>query len=154
MNNPDKNEDLVGEITEIVNRETKAWDTQDTELLMSIFHPDMVWPWPKDSKSHDPLDWIIPWGKYNYERWKDLWQGLFDHYTLVDNKREIKKIEISEQGDGAFAVVDIDTLWRDEEGNEDHWFGRVCKVYSKCGNEWKMTMHTGVLDYSIIKKEK
>jgi hypothetical protein len=23
----------------------------------------------------------------------------------------------------------------------------VCKVYSKVGSEWKMTMHTGVLEY-------
>ncbi len=36
------------EIEEIVNRETRAWDTQDVELLMTIFHPDMVWPWPAD----------------------------------------------------------------------------------------------------------
>ena len=83
-------------------------------------------------------------------RWKELWQGLFDAFKLVHNRREIKKIEISEEGNGAFAVVDIDTLWRDEDGNEDHWIGRVCKVYSKCGDEWKMTMHTGVLDYSIL----
>jgi hypothetical protein len=27
------------------------------------------------------------------------------------------------------------------------WKGRVCKVYSKVGQEWKMTMHTGVLVY-------
>ena len=45
------------EITEIVNRETRAWDTQDVDLLISIFHPDMVWPWSKTSKSHDPCDW-------------------------------------------------------------------------------------------------
>jgi hypothetical protein len=40
-------------------------------------------------------------------------------------------------------------LWRDADGgNESHWKGRVCKVYSRVGNEWKMTMHTGVLEYS------
>jgi len=141
----------IEEIREIVNRETFAWDTQDVKLLLTIFHPDMVWPWPKSSKSHDPLDWIIPWGKFNYKRWKNLWQGLFDNSTLIHNRREIKLIKISEQGDGAFAVVDIDTLWKDENGKEDHWYGRVCKVYSKCGEEWKMTMHTGVLDYSMLK---
>jgi hypothetical protein len=32
------------EIEEIVNRETRAWDTQDVDLMLSIFHPDMVWP--------------------------------------------------------------------------------------------------------------
>ena len=61
--------------------------------------------------------------------------------------RETKKVEVSEQGDGAFAVVDIDTLWRDPEGDQMRRQGRVCKVYLKVGQEWKMTMHTGVLVY-------
>ena len=65
----------------------------------------------------------------------------------VRHEREIRKIEVSEEGDGAFAVVDIDTLWRDPEGNDRRWKGRVCKVYSKVGGEWKITMHTGVLEY-------
>jgi ketosteroid isomerase-like protein len=69
-------------------------------------------------------------------------------YTRARAKRqETKKVEVSEQGDGAFAVMDIDTLWRDVEGEEMRWEGRVCKVYSKVGEEWKMTMHTGVLVY-------
>ena len=53
------------EITEIVKRETKAWDTQDVNLLLSIFHHDMVWPWPKTPTSHDPLDWELVLGKFN-----------------------------------------------------------------------------------------
>ncbi len=138
------------EIEEIVNRETRAWDTQDAELLLTIFHPDMVWPWPRTPDSHDPMDWVIPWGKYNYDRWRKGWQELFDTHKLVHNRREIKKIKLSKEEDGAFAVVDIDTLWVDNSGKENHWKGRVCKVYAKCGNEWKMTMHTGVLNYSII----
>ncbi|HVS83807.1 MAG TPA: hypothetical protein VHE60_18890 [Pyrinomonadaceae bacterium] len=52
------------------------------------------------------------------------------------------------EGDGAFAVVDIDTLWIDRDGKENHWKGRTCKVYTKIGNEWKLIMQTGVLDYS------
>ena len=138
------------QIEEMVNRETRAWDTQDVDLLMTIFHPDMVWPWPRTPQSHDPMDWIIEWGRYNYDRWKNGWQTLFDTHRLVHNKREIRRVEISQEGDGAFAVVDIDTLWIDDSGKENHWFGRVCKVYSKVGNEWKMTMHTGVLDYSHL----
>jgi ketosteroid isomerase-like protein len=118
------------------------------DLLMTVFHPDMVWPWPRTPNSHDPMDWVIEWGRYDYERWKHGWQELFDTHRLARNNREIKKIEISKEGDGAFAVVDIDTLWIDSTGNENHWNGRVCKVYSKVGDEWKMTMHTGVLDYS------
>ena len=75
----------------------------------------------------------------------DGWNG---HPRLARNQREIKKIEISKEGDGAFAVVDIDTLWIDRNDGENHWKGRTCKVYSKIGDEWKMTMQTGVLDYS------
>jgi ketosteroid isomerase-like protein len=135
------------EITEMVNRETRAWDTQDVNLLISLFHHDMVWPWPRTFQSHDPMDWVMILGKYNKERWCKGWQDLFDNHTLVHNKREIKKIVISDEKDGAFAVVDIDTLWVDRENNHNHWKGRVCKVYSKTKDCWKMTMHTGVLEY-------
>lgn len=143
--------DVRQEIEEIVNRETRAWDTQDVDLLMTVFHPDMVWPWPRTPQSHDPMDWIIEWGRYDYDRWKSGWQELFDTHQLVHNKRVIRKIDVSNEGDGAFAVVDIDTLWIDDRGQENHWFGRVCKVYSKTNGEWKMTMHTGVLDYSLMR---
>ena len=139
---------VLSEIEEIVNRETRAWDTQDASLLLTIFHTDMVWPWPRTPQSHDPMDWVMEWGRYDAERWKNNWQELFDTHTLVHNRREIKKIEVSKEGDGAFAVVDIDTLWIDREGRPAHWKGRVCKVYSRVKDEWKMTMHTGVLDYS------
>jgi ketosteroid isomerase-like protein len=135
------------EITEIVNRETQAWDTQDVNLLISIFHPDMVWPWPKTSKSHDPMDWELSMGKFDKERWSKGWQELFDNYQLIHNNRQIKKIVISTEKDAAFAVVDIDTLWKGKNNEKNHWKGRVCKVYSKIGKEWKMTMHTGVLVY-------
>jgi ketosteroid isomerase-like protein len=139
---------IRSQIEEIVDRETRAWDTQDVALLLTVFHQDMVWPWPRTPQSHDPIDWVIVWGRYNYERWRGGWQKLFDTHRLAHNDRAIRKIEISNEGDGAFAVVDIDTLWIDTAGNENHWKGRVCKVYSKVGDEWKMTMQTGVLDYS------
>jgi hypothetical protein len=135
------------EIIEMVNRETKAWDTQDVNLLITLFHPDMVWPWPRTTHSHDPMEWDLVLGKFDRERWSKGWQNLFDNFSLVHNKREIKKIVISAEKDGAFAVVDIDTLWVDKDGNRDQWKGRVCKVYAKIGREWKMTMHTGVLEY-------
>ena len=135
------------EIVEMVNKETKAWDTLDTDTLVSLFHPDMVWPWPRTSTSHDPMDWVMILGRFNKEKWAKGWQDLFDSHILVHNKREIKKIEISDEKDGAFAVVDIDTLWIDKNGIENHWKGRVCKVYSKIGDEWKLTMHTGALEY-------
>src|SRR4028118_808913 len=56
-----KMQDAAAEIREIVDRETRAWDTQDAELLLSVFHPDMVWPWPKPPRSHDPMDWVLAW---------------------------------------------------------------------------------------------
>jgi len=139
--------DARSEIEEIVNRETRAWNTRDVGLLLSVFHPDMVWPFPKTSHSHDPMEWILELGRYDPERWGWAWQELFDTHELVRNEREIQKIEVSREGDGALAVVDIDTRWRDRDGNEERWKGRVCKVYSKVGDEWKMTMHTGVLEY-------
>lgn len=139
--------DATSEIREIVDRETRAWDTRDVELLLTVFHPDMVWPWPKTPTSHDPMEWRLMMGRFNAERWGSRWRDLFDTHELVCNERETKKIEVSDEGDGAFAVVDIDTLWRDSEGNDNHWRGRVCKVYSKVDGEWKMTMHTGVLEY-------
>jgi ketosteroid isomerase-like protein len=135
------------EIIEIVNRETKAWDTQDVDLLISIFHEDMVWPWPKTTKSHDPIDWELVMGKFNKQRWMKSWQTLFDTHKLVHNIREIQKIVVSDDKDGAFAVVDIDTLWLDKLGNKNHWKGRVCKVYTKVDDVWKLIMHTGVLEY-------
>ncbi|MBY9016469.1 MAG: hypothetical protein KGD68_12310 [Candidatus Lokiarchaeota archaeon] len=142
MNNPEN------QIEEIVNRETRAWDTQDVDLLMTVLHPDMVWPWPKDNKAHDPMDWVIDWGRYNYDRWKKGWQDLFDSHKLVQNKREIKLIKVSKEQDGAFAVVDINTLWIDKLGKRNQWKGRVCKIYTKMStNEWKMIMQTGVLEY-------
>jgi len=135
------------EIQEIVDRETRAWDNKNTDLLLSIFHPDMVWPWPKDNQSHDPAEWVLEWGRYDYQRWKTGWQKLFDTHKLVHNKRKIVKITIAKEGDGALAVVDVDTLWRDNDGNDFHWLGRAGKVYTKVKNEWKLIAHTGLLEY-------
>lgn len=139
--------DRRAEIEEIVNRETRAWDMQSVDLLLSVFHPDMVWPWPPHNRAHDPMDWVLEYGRFDAARWGRAWQKLFNTHRLVHNRRVIRKIEISREGDGAFAVVDIDTLWRDAEGREARWLGRVCKVYALVGAEWKMTMHTGVLEY-------
>src|SRR5262245_47829378 len=32
------------DIQELVDRETAAWNAQDADALVSLFHPDMVWP--------------------------------------------------------------------------------------------------------------
>ncbi len=135
------------EIQEIVDRETHAWDTQDVELLLGVFHPDMVWPWPPDPSAHDPISWVLMWGRYDRERWRKGWQDLFDTHELIHNRRITKRIVMSDEGDGAFAVVDIDTLWRSHEGVDNHWIGRTCKIYTLMGEEWKMSAQTGALEY-------
>jgi ketosteroid isomerase-like protein len=96
------------------------------------------------------MDWVIEWGRYDAKRWRDDWQNLFDTHELVHNIRTIRKIEVSKEGDGAFAVVDIDTNWRSTSGEENRWMGRTCKIYSKVDNEWKMTAQVGVLDYDDV----
>ncbi len=95
------------------------------------------------------MEWVIPQGRYDRERWKRGWQELFDSHELVHNWREICKIEVSAEQDGGFAVVDIDTLWRDRAGRAFQWKGRVCKVYTKVDAGWKLIMHTGVLRYPV-----
>ena len=110
----------LNEIDEIINRETKAWDTKDVELLLSIFHPDIVWFWPKKNDSHNPLDWESPLGKFNYERWKGIYLEMFSKYKLLKNDRKTVDIKMTKDGNGAFAVVDIDTTWEGEGGKKIH----------------------------------
>ncbi|HEV8611343.1 MAG TPA: DUF4440 domain-containing protein [Thermoanaerobaculia bacterium] len=139
--------ELRSEIEEIVDRETRAWDTQDVELLLSIFHRDMVWPWPPNATAHDPEEWVMPFGRFNAARWRRNWEELFATHELVHNRRSIVRIEISEEGDGAFAIVDVDTLWRDRDGKDFHWLGRACKIYTRIAGQWKMIAQTGLLLY-------
>lgn len=138
------------EINEIINRETVAFDTKNVELLLSVFHPDMVWPWPPNIGAHDPIDWVLPWGRYNKQRWQGYLQKFFDKYELIHNDRNTQRIEISKEGDGAFAVVDVNTLWRSNSGDELHWDGRACKAYTLLNGEWKMISQVGLLDYSTV----
>ena len=133
----------------LVDIETEGWDTKNPDLFLSIIHPDMVWAWPPTTDAHDPVDWVFVMGRFNKERWRRLWQGLFDIYHLIYNVRKTVKIQITAEEDGAYAVVDIDTLWRHKETNEPfHWKGRVCKFYTKMPDgEWKLISHTGALEY-------
>ncbi len=136
-------------IQELVDRETRAWNTQDVDLLLSILHPDMVWPWPPHPDAHDPIEWVIVWGRYDRIRWRNGWQTLFDTHELVHNHRVLRRVESSAEGDGGFAVVDVDTLWRHRtDGTSSHWSGRACKFYTRLANgEWKMIAQTGLLNY-------
>jgi ketosteroid isomerase-like protein len=136
------------EIRAMVDRETAAWDRQDADALVSLFHPDMVWPWPPDARAHDPALWVLPQGRYNRERWKAGWLELFRTHELVHNVRNTVRVVMSEQGDGALAVVDVDTLWRNRaDKNLFHWKGRACKGYTKVGRDWLLIFHTGLLEY-------
>ncbi len=120
----------------------------DADVLVSLFHPDTVWPWPPDPAAHDPMQWVMPFGRFNGARWKSSWQTLFDTHELVHNRRTTLRVEVSEQGDGAFAVVDVDTLWRHRTTQQPfHWKGRACKVYTKLGERWLFLFQTGLLDY-------
>ncbi|MCG6963945.1 MAG: nuclear transport factor 2 family protein [Acidobacteria bacterium] len=139
---------IEAEIQAMVDRETEAWDNLDAEALVSLFHPDMVWPWPPDPDAHDPETWLFLLGRYDRERWRTGWEELFRDYELVHNRRRTVRIQVSEQGDGAFAVVDVDTLWRSRATGEPfHWKGRACKGYTKVDGRWLLILHTGLLDY-------
>jgi ketosteroid isomerase-like protein len=136
------------EIQTMVDRETAAWDRQDAEALVELFHPDMVWPWPPHGNAHDPAQWIFPQGRFERARWKAGWEKLFRTHELRHNVRRTVRIEVSQEGDGAFAVVDVDTLWRRRvDGNANHWKGRACKGYTKVGGKWLLIFHTGLLEY-------
>jgi len=145
--------DIVKEqIQALVDLETKGWNTKNPALFLSIIHPDMVWPWPPAPDAHDPVDWVFVLGRFDRERWRRNWQDIFDSHDLVHNQRDTVKIEVSKEQDAAFAVVDIDTLWRHKKTREDfHWKGRVSKIYTKMSTgEWKFIFQTGALDYSKI----
>ena len=97
------------EIQAMIDRETEACDRKDADALVALFHPDMVWPWPAASDSHDPVTWVFPMGRFDRARWKAAWQELFDDYELIHNRRETVRISISKDKDGAFAVDQLTT---------------------------------------------
>lgn len=134
------------EIQEIIDRETKAWTDKSTDLLLSIFHPDMVWVWPTDSKNHDPISWSLPQGKFDYKRYLEIYSNWFAKFDLIKNIRTTKKLTLSTEKNGAFAVVDIDTLWRSKGGEESHWIGRTGKTYVKTAGGWKLINQVGVFN--------
>jgi hypothetical protein len=140
--------EIIEEIIEIVNRETKAWNEKDLNLLLGIFHPDMVWVWPKTADSHDPADWETFMGRFDETRWGEVYSKMFSEYNLVHNNRSIVRVELTKEQDGAFAVVDIDTLWKSKKDKTAmHWLGRTCKTYVKTPGGWKMIAQTGTLKY-------
>ncbi len=155
--------DRSHEIQEMIDREGRAFDTADAELMITIYHPDMVWAWPPHSRAYDPMEWIMRLGRFNYDHWLKMTKLFLDTHKLVHNHRVTKKIVMSEEQDGAFAIVDVDTLfmqnpdkdspWHDDghdgEGNEFHILGRACKIYTTVGDEWKMLYQPGTMHYPV-----
>ena len=74
-------------IKEIVDRDTDAWNNKDTEKLLSIFQPDMVWPWPRTFDSHDPVDWIFEVEGLIIKDIKKISNEFFKSHILVHNKK-------------------------------------------------------------------
>ena len=146
------------EIQQIIDRESQGYENEDVDLLLSVYHPDMVWAWPPHSQAHDPMEWVLRMGRYNEARWRVLIERFFATHTLIHNHRVTRKIVLSEEQDGAFAVVDIDTLWhREGQGDtawhdgttEEHVIGRACKIYTLVNGEWKMLYQPGTMLYPI-----
>lgn len=144
---PPQYRSVVAEIQAMVDRETAAWDARDADALMRLMHPDMVWPWPTHAQAHDPMDWVLDWGRHDAVRWRAGWQRLFDTHALVHNERVTRRIVVSNEGDGAMAVVDVDTLWRNAKGEDFAWLGRAAKIYTRLPHGWLLIMHTGLLEY-------
>ena len=142
--------DRTDEIREMVERESRAYENYDAELMLTVFHPDIVWAWPPHSRAYDPMEWVLRMGRFNRERWRAYLQKFFDDYEIVRNTRTIRKIVISAEGDGAFAVVDIDTLWRRRDGSAElPNTGRACKIYALMPDGWKMMHQPGTMTYPV-----
>lgn len=139
------------DVQDVINQETRAWSEKSTDLLLSVFHPDMVWVWPTDPKVVDPATWAMPNGRFDRTRWEETYRAWFDEYQLIKNDRVTRSIIMTPQGDGAFAVVDIDTLWRSKSGATSHWYGRTGKTYVKTSDGWKMIAQVGVFDPQTLK---
>ena len=140
------------QIQALVDRVTMGLNFKNADLFLDVIHPDMVWPWPPKSGDHDPVRWEFVLGRFNKDRWRQNFQAIFDSYALVHNHRDTVKIELSPEEDAALAVVDVDSLWRDNKTKQEiHWKGRVCSIYTKTtSGEWKLISQTGPLDYGIV----
>tara|TARA_R110002096_G_scaffold418630_1_gene622752 strand:- start:383 stop:820 length:438 start_codon:yes stop_codon:yes gene_type:complete len=137
------------DVTSVVDRETESFIKKDVDLYLSTIHPDMVWVWPPSTTSHDPIDWVMPLGRFDRERWGDYFKSFFAKYELIYNDRNIKRIDITAQNDGAFAVVDVDTRWKSSSGDELHWLGRIGKTYTLKNNRWMMIAQFGPVELTL-----
>jgi ketosteroid isomerase-like protein len=107
----------------------------------------MVWVWPTDTRNYDPISWNLPQGKFDHAKYLKIYSGWFAKFELIHNNRITQKLTLTAEKDGAFAVVDIDTLWRSKDGEESHWFGRTGKTYVQTPQGWKMINQVGVFNF-------
>jgi hypothetical protein len=107
------------QIQALIDRETLGLNSKNPDLFLDMIRPDMVWPWPPSACDHDPVRWKFVLGRFNKERWRQNFQAIFDNYDLVHNHRDTVKIEVSVEEDAAFAVVDVDSLWRTKDTKQD-----------------------------------
>jgi ketosteroid isomerase-like protein len=82
-------------------------------------------------------------GRFDRERWSAGWSRILSN-EILRNDRDIQRVEISPEGDGAVVIVDIDTEWRAANGAEIRWAGRAMKYYSRVEGNWKLIAHTGI----------
>src|ERR1041384_3022567 len=88
---------IARHIQDLVDLETTGWNTKNPDLFLSMIHPDIVWPCPPTADAHDPIDWVFVMGRFDRERWRKDWQGLFDSHDLIHNRRTTVKIEVSKE---------------------------------------------------------
>lgn len=58
---------VVRQIQEMVDLETKGWDTKNPDLLLSMIDPDMAWPFPPTADAHDPIDGVFVMERFERE---------------------------------------------------------------------------------------
>ncbi len=133
---------VIDRIEEMVHRETQAWDESDVDLLLALFHPDMIWIWPADGDTGDLLASKLQVSRFDPDRWQTGWSSIFSN-ELLRNNRRVLSVTPSPAGDSAVAVVDVETSWRTPSGQAG-WKGRATKCYVRVGDTWKMIAHIGL----------
>lgn len=130
-------------IMEVLERESRAWSARDVDGLLSVFHPDAVWPFLFNRLNPSPMVWRLTLDRFDSSAWGTYFQRIFEECAITKNVREVKSISFSTRGDQAIAVLDIDTAWLRRDGEPMRWVGRVAKVFSIMGTEWRIMTQYG-----------
>jgi ketosteroid isomerase-like protein len=133
---------VIDRIEEMVHREAQAWDERDVDLLLSTFHPDLVWVWPADGEAGDLTATKLQVSRFDPDRWHQGWSRIFSNELLV-NRRRVLSVTPSPEGDSGVAIVDVETFWRTPQGQAG-WRGRATKCYVRVGDGWKLMTQIGL----------